>query len=66
MKYQPGTKWNRTPTAEQEAKEFHDYVQNLLKQSETDPEILRQLMQRAGIIDDNGELAEKYRDPEQF
>ncbi len=65
MKYQPGTKWNRTPTAEQEAKEFHDYVQNLLKQSETDPEILRRVMQRAGIIDESGELAKKYRDPEQ-
>ena len=65
MKYQPGTKWNRTPTPEQEAKEFHDYVQELRKQIKADPEIGKRLMQQAGIYDENGDLAEKYRDPEE-
>ncbi len=63
MKYQPGTKWNRTPTAEQEAKEFHDYVQALLKKLETDPHAGDDLMQRAGIWDENCQPTEKYRDP---
>jgi len=65
MKYQPGTKWNRIPTPAQEAQEFHDYVQELRKKMKDDPEIGKRLMQRAGIIDENGELAEKYRDPEE-
>ena len=65
MKYQPGTKWNRTPTAEQEAKEFQDYVRELREQIKADPEVGKRLMQQAGIWDENGQPTEKYRDPEQ-
>ena len=65
MKYQPGTKWNRTPTPEQEAQEFHDYVQELRKKMKDDPEMGKTLMQQTGIWDENGSLTEKYRDPEE-
>ncbi len=64
MKYKPGTKWNRYPSAAEEAQRHQEWFDDFMKKMEADPEIGRRLMRDAGIWDENNKPTEKYRDPE--
>lgn len=65
MKYKAGTRWDRRPNAAEEEKKHKEWFDDFMKKMEADPEIGRRLMRDAGIWDENNNLVEKYRDPEQ-
>ena len=64
MKYQPGTRWNMDAKKNEEYEAYRAFVRQLLEDLKTDPHAGDDLMQRAGIWDENCQLTEKYRDPD--